>query len=112
MRFLIYLLLTCAAICCSPFIDLAAGSDTNDDLPMSLDILPSKITIIGADRVQQIVVTGHFPNDIVRDLTSQAALRVADERIAKVGSAGLLLPVANGTTSVVAEYQGKTVTVP
>src|SRR5438067_2420809 len=66
----------------------------------ALSLLPEKITIIGADRVQQLVVTGHYPNEVLRDLTSSVALRVADARIAKVGAAGLLLPLENGTTTV------------
>ena len=42
----------------------------------SLSVLPEKAALRGADQVQQLVVTGHFANAGVRDLTPTIALRL------------------------------------
>lgn len=77
----------------------------------SLTVFPEPVTLRGADQVQQLVVTGHFANDGVRDLTSQVAWRAADPTVVRVEAGGLLVALKNGTTEVTAETQGTTVKV-
>jgi hypothetical protein len=77
----------------------------------SLTLLPEKVTLRGADQVQQLVVTGHFANGGVRDLTHEAVLRVADTSVVRIERGGLLVALKNGTTDVTAEVQDKTVKV-
>src|SRR5262249_51446294 len=78
----------------------------------SISSFPESIVITGADRRQQVIVTGHFVDKIQRDLTSQAALHITDSHLAKVDSTGLLVPLANGSTTLHAELQGKSITIP
>src|SRR5262245_42270833 len=73
----------------------------------SLSVLPEKVILLGADQVQQMVVTGHFANSGVRDLTAQIALRVADPAVVGVEPGGLLVARKNGSTEVTAEIEGK-----
>jgi hypothetical protein len=77
----------------------------------SLTALPEKVILRGADQVQQVVITGHFANGGVRDLTQETIWRVADPAVVKVEPGGLLFG-KNGTTEVTAEVQGKIVKVP
>jgi hypothetical protein len=74
----------------------------------SLSILPEKVTLRGADQVQQLVVTGHYANDGVRDVTQEAVLRAADPTIVGVERGRLLVARKNGVTEVTAEMEGKT----
>ena len=53
----------------------------------SLSLLPETVTLIGADRVQQLVVTGHHPNGVLRDLTSQVVFRIGNAQIVKAAEA-------------------------
>jgi hypothetical protein len=78
----------------------------------SLTALPEKVVLRGGDEVQQLVVTGRFANDGVRDLTQEAVWRVADPAVVRVEAGGLLVVGKNGTTEVTAEVQGKRVKVP
>src|SRR5262245_26376113 len=63
----------------------------------SLTAIPEKVILKGADHSQQLVITGHFANDGVRDLTSDATWRVADGQIVQVDAHGLLSVKKNGT---------------
>jgi hypothetical protein len=78
----------------------------------SLSVLPEKLTLRGAHQVQQVVVTGHFANGGIRDLTPTCDLRVADPAVVRVEAGGLLVAVKDGATEVTAEVQGRSVKVP
>jgi hypothetical protein len=78
----------------------------------SLSVLPEKVTLRGADQVQQLVVTGHFANDGLADLTTRAVWRAADPAVAGLEPGGLLVARGNGRTEVTVEVQGKTVKIP
>lgn len=77
----------------------------------TLSALPEKVLLRGADQLQQLVITGHYANGGIRDLTRQVKFRALDPQVARVDAAGLLVAAKNGTTDVVAEFQGKAVTV-
>jgi hypothetical protein len=72
-------------------------------------VLPDKVVLRGAGRLQQLVITGHYENGGVRDLTRQVKYHMADGQVARVDVHGLLIAVKNGTTEVVAEFQGQTI---
>lgn len=78
----------------------------------SLTVLPDKVALRGAGQVQQLVVTGHFANGGVRDLTSHVGFRAAAPSVVKVERGGLLVALKNGVTQVSAEFEGHTVRVP
>jgi hypothetical protein len=75
----------------------------------SLSTFPEKAALRGAGQVQQLVVTGHYANGGVRDLTAQASFASADPKVVRVEGAGLLVSVGNGLAAVTAEVQGKSV---
>lgn len=74
----------------------------------SISGLPGNLALQGADQAQQLIITGHFANGGVRDLTAQTTWRAADPRVVRVEKNGLLISVGNGTTEVTAEVLGKT----
>src|SRR5262249_60039441 len=69
----------------------------------SLSVLPDRVALRGAGQVQQLLVTGHFANGGVADLTTQAAWRVGDPRVVRVEPGGLLVAQNNGSTEVTFE---------
>ena len=73
-----------------------------------LSALADKVVLRGADQLQQLVITGHYANGGIRDLTRQVKYRALDPQIVRVDANGLLTSTKNGTTEVVAELQGKT----
>ena len=78
----------------------------------SLSVYPERVTLRGAEQLQQLVVTGHHANGGVSDMTSRATLRSADPAVVRVESTGLLVPLKNGKTEVTAEVQGQKITLP
>src|SRR4051812_19938246 len=73
----------------------------------SLSGLAAKTTLRGAGQLQQLVVTGTYGNGGVRDLTRLVKYRVAHAPIVRVDDRGMATSVANGTTEVTAEFEGK-----
>src|SRR5262245_527625 len=55
----------------------------------SLSALSEKVKLRGAGQLQQLVITGHFANGGVRDLTRQAKYRAVNTRIVRVDAGGL-----------------------
>ncbi|MCS7161691.1 MAG: DUF1549 and DUF1553 domain-containing protein [Gemmatales bacterium] len=73
----------------------------------SISLEPERVTFRGVDQLRQLLVTGHYANGGVRDLTCTASYRVANPQVARVEAGGLLVSVGNGTTEVVAEVGGQ-----
>ncbi len=103
-------ILVMAVVATSPVGRLSAATPApigSGDLK-SLAAYPQQVRLVGLDAMQQLVVTGQYTNQGIRDLTLPAKFRVDDATIADVSSSGLLTPVANGTTQVVVEVRGQT----
>ncbi|MFO0970090.1 MAG: hypothetical protein U0793_31445 [Gemmataceae bacterium] len=77
----------------------------------TLSVLPEKALLRGEGSLQQLVITGHFANGGVRDLTEQAKFRIADAKVADVYERGLVTARHNGTTEVRVEAAGKTLSI-
>ncbi len=82
----------------------------NGDL-RTLSALSEKVLLHGADQLQQLVITGHYANGGIRDLTRQVKYRALDPQVARVDADGRLRAAKNGTTDVIAEFQGQSVKV-
>jgi Protein of unknown function (DUF1549)/Protein of unknown function (DUF1553) len=78
----------------------------------SLTALTDRVALQEQDQPQQLVITGHYSNGGVRDLTTEAAFRAGDPTVVRIEKGGLLVALKNGTTEVTAEAGGKTVKVP
>src|SRR5262249_47512433 len=75
----------------------------------SLSILPEKVTLTGADRVQQLLVTGRTVDGGLRDVTASVRFQVSDPQVLRVREGGVIIPLANGTTTVTADMEEKSV---
>src|SRR5208283_3395580 len=73
----------------------------------SLSISPEKAFLRGAEQAQQLLITGHYANGGVRDLTAQARFASADPKVIRVEQRGLLVALSNGTGEITAEVQGQ-----
>lgn len=73
---------------------------------IGLEIFPTSAVIRGADRAQQLVVTGRYENGGVRDLTGQAKFSFSNAGVAKIDDGGEVEPKADGKTVITAEVAG------
>lgn len=74
--------------------------------PASIGLVPEKFDLSGNRSRQQIVVTGMYATNEVRDLTSAAEMVSTAPQIVKIEK-GVAYPVANGTAEIVVKVGGK-----
>jgi hypothetical protein len=74
-----------------------------------LQAFPKEFLLFGEDDARQIVLTGILPDGRTQDLTGDVQYEVADSKILRVTSAGRVMPVANGATTITARYGDKSV---
>jgi len=79
--------------------------------PAGLAIEPGRIELINKRTQQQLLVTGKYSGDEVRDLTAAATFASSNPAVAKV-EGSVVLPVGNGETVVTATVAGQTASVP
>jgi hypothetical protein len=80
--------------------------------PASLVAQPASISLSGARSHQQLVVTGRYAGDVVRDLSALCEMSSENPAIAVVDDTGFVTPKKNGTTAIVVKAGGKHVRVP
>jgi len=78
----------------------------------SLTAYPSQIKLKGSDDSQQLVLTAALAEGRMQDLSEDVKYEVADPKIARVTSAGRVIPLADGRTEITAGYGPKTVKIP
>lgn len=78
---------------------------------LTLEAFPPEIQLVSAKDRQQLVVQTTAPDGVTHDVTSQAALKLADPKIVRLDHA-TLLPLANGQTELKVAYAGSVVTIP
>ncbi|MCS7047620.1 MAG: Ig-like domain-containing protein, partial [Gemmataceae bacterium] len=76
---------------------------------VALSVTPTVVALKGQDDSAQLVVTGQLKNGRKQDLTGDVQYTVANPALARVTTAGRILPLANGTTEITATYGDKTV---
>ncbi len=67
------------------------------------------ITLKGQDDSTQLIITAQLTPGTLQDLTGNVQYEVADAKIARVTSAGRIIPLANGATAITARYGDKSV---
>ena len=78
----------------------------------SLTVAPTNLTIKGLDDAAQVVVTAKLKDGRLQDLSGDVAYTVADGKTARVLESGRVLPLANGSSQVIAKFGDKSVSVP
>ncbi len=75
----------------------------------ALTVIPGAVTLKGLDDSAQLVITGQLKNGQLQDFSGDVQYTVANPAIARVTSAGRIMPIANGATEIVATYGDKSV---
>ncbi len=85
-----------------------AGSLQAVEAPTSITIAPQqegqKLTIRGRDARQQLIVTGHFADGQVRDLTREVQYSSSPEGIVSVDKTGLVTPLKDGEAKIIVSH--------
>jgi hypothetical protein len=71
-----------------------------------LDLYPQQIELRTGAATQRVIVVATRPDGVTQDVTAKAKIATADATIARV-DAGFVRPLANGQTTVRAEYDGQ-----
>jgi hypothetical protein len=80
--------------------------------PVALQMQPSTIALNGPRATQQIVVTGKYADNSVRDLTSFCEWTLDNAEIAAIATGGFVTPKKNGETALVVKVGGQSGKVP
>lgn len=75
-----------------------------------ITIDPAAAFAAGAGSSHQFVVTGHFQDGFVADLTREAVITAADPAIARAAGNGMVTATAEGVTRIVASWNGRSAT--
>jgi hypothetical protein len=78
----------------------------------ALAVQPAKMALNSLDDAQQVVVTATLAGGRLQDLSGDVTYEVANPKVARVSSAGRVIPLANGATEITASYGDKVVKVP
>ena len=68
--------------------------------PERIEVSPSEFTISGPRDQLQLLVTGHYANGEIADLTRAATLKFSSQGIAEAGERSAIKPLADGETNV------------
>ncbi len=79
--------------------------------PQSLSTYPKAISLLHARDRQQVVITGTNADETTRDWTRFAGLQIDDPAVAEIRG-GVVYPLSDGQTQLVAKVGGKISTVP
>ncbi len=73
---------------------------------------PSSITLRGPYAEARVLIQGRLPGGGARDVSGEAALAVADPRVAVIDADGIVRPRGDGNTVLIARLQRRTARVP
>lgn len=79
--------------------------------PASLAVYPADISLLTARGRQSFIVQAAFADGLTRDVTADARATLTDGKLARLDR-NVVMPVADGSTTLKIEYGGKSVTVP
>ncbi len=74
----------------------------------TLSVFPATVTLKGQDDSAQLVVTGSIAGGKTQDLTGDVKYELANEKIARITTAGRIIPLVNGATDITIRYGDKT----
>jgi hypothetical protein len=75
----------------------------------ALAVSPTKVDLKGLDDARQLVVMATLAGNRLQDLSGDVVYEVADSRVARVSSAGRVIPLSNGRTEITARYGDRSV---
>ena len=91
--------------------DAPAAEKTAIAVLARIEVFPAAVKLDAPGRVMRLIVTGHFADGTVQDLTGQAEVRSKDENVARVAH-GIVNAAGNGHTEVAVTFGGQEQVVP
>ena len=79
--------------------------------PARLEVYPASVKLDSQRDFRQLVVTGHYADGTMQDLTRGATITSVNEQVVKV-EAGVARPVADGATEIVVSAGGQEAKIP
>jgi hypothetical protein len=101
----------CGSLLCLAFAVVALAEETTLEpvqvgSPTKLEVFPAQVKLLGNRQRQQLVVTGHYADGTVQDLTRAATYASSAANIATIDNA-VLKPVANGSAEITVSAGGQ-----
>jgi hypothetical protein len=91
---------------------LVLGGAAFADAPLTtLEVFPPDVTLQTSRARQTFMVKATYADGLTRDVTTQAALKLANPALVKLDK-NVLTPLTDGNTDLVVEYGGRAVTLP
>jgi hypothetical protein len=78
----------------------------------ALAAYPAQIDLKGRDDTRQLILTATLDGGRLQDLSGAVTYTVADRKVARVSTAGRVMPLADGTTEIIARYGSHQVAIP
>src|SRR5262249_13386210 len=85
-----------SVICCCFLQALHGSAARAGDTPLSVRIVPERVTLSGARAAQRFVVLGAFADGLERDVLSQTRFSLSDPKLASLDQAGRIVARADG----------------
>ena len=92
-----------SVLCCCLLHSLNGSAAHACDTPVSVRVVPERVTLRGARATQRFVVLGAFADGLDRDVTSQSHFSISDPRLAALDQAGRVVARADGELELKAE---------
>src|SRR4051812_37185604 len=80
-----------SVVCCCLLHALNGSVARAEGTPVSVRVVPERVTLRGARAAQRFVVLGAFADGLERDVTSQSRFALSDPRIASLDQAGRIV---------------------
>lgn len=98
------------ALCCSISSADSFSKEEQQKLigkPLTIELSTNTVTLDGPLSLHQLLVTGQYPNQDVRDLTHCCHYQSTNPSVATIDASGLIQPVSEGTTKIIVEAASK-----
>jgi hypothetical protein len=101
----------CGYLCCLLIASRTRAEETELEpiqigSPTKLEVFPAQVKLSGKRQRQQLVVTGHYADGTVQDLTRAATYASSATNVAAIENS-VLKPVANGTAEITVSAGGQ-----
>ncbi len=78
----------------------------------ALAATPDRVSLIGSDAAQQLVITATLQNGRLQDLTGDVEYSLANPKLARISQSGRVVPLASGQTELTVRYGPREIKVP
>ena len=70
----------------------------------NLSVFPPSVSLKGLDDSAQLIVTGNLAGGKLQDLSGDVKYEIANDKLARITTAGRIIPLTNGTAEIKITY--------